>query len=848
MLPKLPRRPSINLSVLKYNVDNTVTAAGAGINTLRDWNRWATSGDLCNYYINGVKLSDLRSTMKATKSCDQLEFRNSDELKEFFCDCIFKDMPSIEQRQLAADKACLHFHQSGIQNAAFNDFEHKVPNIAFSQPKTNIYFNSEPSGVVIIEEHFINEWWENKTIKHQSDEYCVATETTYFFKPNEITLEDMRIDCRDPALKPVFNAYAQETPAEDYRHTLRTLVKSLDYLLYYPQCESEQSAIREKCRNCFYIDYATKKIVYINAYGMVTDVPKTPLLSTDFDAIKTVNESKAIQFRFPNPNGFLEICVPYYRSEDCGYFVEMTQAKMRLLIPEDFETDRLFKYSDNLVRKLQRDQTLFSRLSSLFGLDTTQERRAILAIVEQFTTQKPALQIRNYRQKPAAMTFYGKGESLYVFVPNNDHPDKSRFWYVDRSENIPQWIEFPMNLDQAVQINTLFGGAQSFENHKPTETDPDFKRDIAWYELGARIPINKDTYDPISVTLTPDIAKKVVNVMISPLPLGENLVEDWTYMEAFAALTHTLKTTAVTSDNQHLIERCLTIQNMLRHFTDNFDCYFPKTRGIVPYDKRIQVLKMMNDIVAHPESSQAKHYFRNRHRVYKESFEIGKAAEYEPSSFVWSKQSLHYIRMDGFAEAVPMTTAMQKALDSDYISAEEVYHLMTRPRVFQYFYGIPVGLNCQAFEFKYCIPVGFDRSQGLHTGTAQEMMLEIRDIHLSLKTLCLKLFEFFLFFVVPIILQGFGIAIPLAWLGLTALEVSIVNWCTLIWTAASFYSLLAWIGVSNLLVRPEFNALDKALNELSENLNKLPTENSQSNDVYLHELPDTFPPLAFKNG
>ena len=75
---------------------------------------------------------------------------------------------------------------------------------------------------------------------------------------------------------------------------------------------------------------------------------------------------------------------------------------------------------------------------------------------------------------------------------------------------------------------------------------------------------------------------------------------------------------------------------MLRHFTDNFDCYFPKTRGIVPYDKRIQVLKMMNDIVAHPESSQAKHYFRNRHRVYKESFEIGKAAEYEPSSFVWS--------------------------------------------------------------------------------------------------------------------------------------------------------------------------------------------------------------------
>ncbi len=837
MLPKPLCHQPVNLSVLKYDVEDTVAGANRAEATLSDWNRWADSKHLCQYYINGVKLSDLCGDMKEKHLGVQKYFKTIDALKVFFKDYLFKDIQSEEQRGAAAEKACLHFHQAGIQNATFNDFEHKVPNIVFNQPETKIHFNSDPSGVVIIEEHFIKQWWENNTIEHKSDEYCVTTETTYLFKPNEITLEDMRIDCRDPALKPVFKEYVQETPAEDYRHTLTRLVKSLDYELYYPQDELQQNAILKECRNCFYIDNNTKKMVYINAYGTGTSVQNTPLSSTVLE--RPVNQPVAIQFNFPNSNRSLQISVPHSFSNDCGYFLKMTQAKMRLLIPENFETDRLFKYGDNLLRELQRDQTLISRLSSLFGSDTTQERRAILAIVKQFTTTKPALTIRKYRQKPAAMTFYGKGESVYVFVANEKDPDKSRFWFVDRSENIPEWVEFPMNLDQAIQLHTLFGGAQQFAAHKPTKTDPDFNRDIAWYELGEHAKIINHTDDSMSVTLMPDTAKKVVDLMVSPLPLGENLVEDWTYNEAFDALTNTIKTAEVSLDNEQLIKRCRKIQDLLRDFGDNFDCYFPKTRGIVPYDKRINVLKMLNDILARPDSPEAKHYFRNRHRVYKEPFDTDKPKQYERSSFVWSNQSLLYIRMDGIAEAVPMTTAIQKALDSDYISAEEVYHLMTRPRLFQYFYGIPVGLNCQAFEFKYCIPVGFDRSKGLHTGTAQEMMLEIRDIHLSLKTLLLKLFEFFLFIVLPAILQGFGIAFPLAWLGLTAIELSIVNWFSLIWSVSSFYSLLSWVGVGNLLVRPEFNALDKALDELSVNLNTPPiNKDSNSIDNNFDSLPE----------
>lgn len=204
----------VNMGFFSYDGGKAISTADAGQRTLVDWNRQLTADKTCSYFINGVKLSEIRAQLLKNGACQQLEFANIDELKQFFKDHLFKSLPE-ERAELAVTQASLQWHQAGIQHATYQHtraytLEH-FPNVQISEPEYYIHFVSTADGASITESNIYREWVEvdNGSLnKHAGDEkkgYCAQTSTTYLFTPESIQIEGMAIDCPDQRLAQIFD-------------------------------------------------------------------------------------------------------------------------------------------------------------------------------------------------------------------------------------------------------------------------------------------------------------------------------------------------------------------------------------------------------------------------------------------------------------------------------------------------------------------------------------------------------------------------------------------------------------------------------------------------------------------
>ncbi|MBP6919350.1 MAG: hypothetical protein KBB94_10600 [Legionellaceae bacterium] len=212
--------PHVNMSFFSYDGKKTISAADAGQRTLSDWNRHIEADQTGRYFINGIKLSELRATMLKEGKCQQLVFADLAELKQFFKEYLFKDL-SAERADLAAIHASLQWHQSGIQHATYQHTRayalEYFPTVQIPEPEYHIHFVSTQEGVCITESNIYRELVEvlaDKTIqKHTGDEkkgYCAQTSTTYLFTPENIQLEGIAIDCPNLRLAEVFDIQPEE--------------------------------------------------------------------------------------------------------------------------------------------------------------------------------------------------------------------------------------------------------------------------------------------------------------------------------------------------------------------------------------------------------------------------------------------------------------------------------------------------------------------------------------------------------------------------------------------------------------------------------------------------------------
>lgn len=201
-----------NLNFFSYDSDATMGTAGAGTATLSDWNRHVNAQESCPYFINGVKLSELRAQMVKEGKCDKLEFSSVDELKRFFKEYIFKNL-SPDEADLAAEHASLQCHQAGIQHATYQHAGayvlDKFSGIGLSEPKFTVHFDSTDEGAKITEINAFYEWVERpsgkKHTRNPNEEYYAYTSTIYQFTPKCLQIEELIIDCPSLNLAPVFD-------------------------------------------------------------------------------------------------------------------------------------------------------------------------------------------------------------------------------------------------------------------------------------------------------------------------------------------------------------------------------------------------------------------------------------------------------------------------------------------------------------------------------------------------------------------------------------------------------------------------------------------------------------------
>ena len=209
------------MNFFSYDTNNVVSTADAGKQALSDWNRQNIAGEQCVYFINDVMLSELRANLLKEGKCQQLEFRDVEELQQFFKDYLFKDL-SEEQANLAAIHASLQWHQSGIQHATY---QHtwayalkNFPNIQISAPTSHVHFMNTAEGALIIENNAYREWSKvqangnlEKFTRTEKESHFAQTSTTYLFTPDSIRLQGLSIDCSEPGLAQLFDKQPEET-------------------------------------------------------------------------------------------------------------------------------------------------------------------------------------------------------------------------------------------------------------------------------------------------------------------------------------------------------------------------------------------------------------------------------------------------------------------------------------------------------------------------------------------------------------------------------------------------------------------------------------------------------------
>lgn len=208
-----------NQRFFAYDGRDTILKSNAGKIAVTDWNRQIVleNGQInkdCVYYINGVKLSDIRAKMLENGECEQLKFSGRAELRRFFRTHLFQNL-SPKQARIAAEHASLQFAH-GIQHATYYylcDYaQRNFPNLKFSEPEMTVNFNSTPEGAQIIEHNKYREWVEVRAKgrpkmhkRSAAQEPYAESRTICSFTPKNIILKDLIIECPSDKLASIFS-------------------------------------------------------------------------------------------------------------------------------------------------------------------------------------------------------------------------------------------------------------------------------------------------------------------------------------------------------------------------------------------------------------------------------------------------------------------------------------------------------------------------------------------------------------------------------------------------------------------------------------------------------------------
>lgn len=633
----------------------------------------------------------------------------------------------------------------------------------------------------------------------------------------------------------VFHYYNDAVSRYEYEALMQELTETMQPILYYPESEQQQANLREYARHCFFIDNETTELHYINTMGTVFHIPETPLLAKTSDQIKPTKGRKWT--------------IPYTKTAiDTGYFdvdkshtaeygtaFTLDSHMLQLIVPEEFPVDPIIKLAESTVKKTKAYYFSLQSTLSLFGQDhilAFQQRIAGLIQTKEMLQGKTTREVRQTHTRPNMADYMGRGRNTYVFFDNVAEPEKSEFWHVDRATDTPVLTQFPMEDLQAYYFNYMFSGAKSEKFPQALADNADVKK---WYKLGQDAQLQKNLgSEGAIICLDPESARQIPQLLLSDMTIYNHLLEDRTYFETSNELVDLLETTKKTPENSRMLERCRTIHEHLELIAKDRLRSFPKSRGVVPPAKRQKIMQMMMEVIRDKNSPEAKHYFRKDHSVYKGEFDIAQLDTYEPASFVWDGgEKLCYLDEQKNKVDVEMTDSIRRKLrkitenpdsKAHLISANDVYELMTRPRLFYYYCGVPIGLDLRWFDYTYYIPLKLDRSKGLHTGTAQEMLRDIHAQKLSVNNLLYKLGETIIVMVIPLVLTAVlaahGIVIPYTAL-LGKLGATIFEWVMLVWNVEFTFNYLRYTLLMNDLAHPELNHLDKMLQDLNADVEQM---------------------------
>jgi len=631
----------------------------------------------------------------------------------------------------------------------------------------------------------------------------------------------------------VFYRHAYAVTRYEYEAMMQKLSEAMQPILYYPESDQQQANLCEYARHCFFLDKDTRELKYINSSGTVLRTPSTRLLAKTVDQIKPTKRGKWSLPYVKQGKGLDHFDVDKTTSTDFGAAFSVDSQMMQIIVPDGLPHDPVIKLAESTLKKTKEYYFSLQRTLSLFGQDHVlafQHRIAGLIQIKEMLQGKTTRVVRETHTRPNMADYMGRDRNTYVFFNNPSDPYNSEFWHVDRSNDTPVLTQFPMDDIQTYYFYQMFRGAKSAGFSDEVDGTADEKK---WYELGKKARLQKELgSDGVMIRLDPESARRIPELLLSDMKIYRHLLEDRTYFETSNELVDLLETTEKTPENTRLIERCRTIHEHLELIAKDRLHAFPESRGVVPPEKRQKIMQMMMDVIRDKNSPEAKHYFRKHHRVYQAEFDPKQLDNYESASFVWDGgEKLCYLDEQKNKVDVEMTDSIRRKLsgitanpdlNAQIISANDVYELMTRPRLFYYYCGIPVGLDLRWFDFTYYIPLKFDRSKGLHTGTAQEMLRDIHEQKLSVNNLLYKLGEMLILMVIPLILASFGIVIPYPVL-LGKLGATILGWVFLVWNIEFTFNYIRFTLLMNDLAHPELNQLDKMLQDLNEDLEKMPS-------------------------
>lgn len=653
----------------------------------------------------------------------------------------------------------------------------------------------------------------------------------------------------DGSSQHVFSQYSELLAHYEYETLSQELTEALQPILYYPQTDQQQANICNFAKHCLFRDKDTKELKYINSTGTIFTLPSTFLLAKNANQIKMLNGRWQIEYKKSETSKKIEYFeVDKKKSEEFGEAFRLDAQMVSKLVPSDFPEDPIVKLANKTLKDTKHHYYTLQHTLSLFGQDhvvAIQHRMAGLVQIKEMLEGVTTREVHQTKVRPNGNDYIGRGRNTYIFFDNPEHRDQAELWHVDRSHDVPVLTQFPMDIYQANRIRFMFNGAQS--GAPPRVGIDNIEECNEWYELGEKAQkIQGNTV----LRLSPEAARNIPQLLLTDMEMYEYLITDRTYYETSNELTDVLENTEQTPENKRLIQRCRDIHSHLYLIEQDRLRAFPKSRGVVPPHIRQKMMQMMTSLVLDKNSPEARHYFRTEHRVYQADFQEENLDQYAPASFVWDdgQDKLYYLDEYKKKTEVTMTDSIRRKLTKvmaqphaaqQVISANDVYELMTRPRLFYYYCGFPIGLDLRWFDFTYYIPLKFDRSKGLHTGTAQEMTREIHEQKLSVMNLLYKLGEAIIMLVIPLILASLGIDIPWEeFLG--ALQVTIIYWVLMVWNIEYTFDYLRFSFLMNDLTHPELNQLDKMLQELDEDVKNLPSleypGSGLENNLYHNDL------------